>query len=221
MAGASQGTRAPWSLPGELLVVVGETHNHSRGKCKGLCCTNPRPRETWTPSPPPPPVRTWRLPLATTSCIPLDRLKIVDLSPPEKGACLPRLQVKGPRQGALQPRGRVPRECHEVITCLLRSGPTHSLAWLASLKVSPGPPRSPPVPTLSPGVMGRGRDGWALHRTPSDSSFWAREVAHFPIFSFQLFLGILNFALQSEGSKEWLPWQPFPCFCHQGTQDSV
>lgn len=202
--------------------MVGETHNHSRGKCKGLCCTNPRPRETWTPSPPPPPpVRTWRLPLATTSCIPLDRLKIVDLSPPEKGACLPRLQVKGPRQGALQPRGRVPRECHEVITCLLRSGPTHSLAWLASLKVSPGPPRSPPVPTLSPGVMGRGRDGWALHRTPSDSSFWAREVVHFPIFSFQLFLGILNFALQSEGSKEWLPWQPFPCFCHQGTQDSV
>lgn len=47
------------------------------------------------------------------------------------------------------------------------------------------------------------------------------ERVDFLIFSFQLFLGILNFALQSEGSKEWLPWQPFPCFCHQGTQHSV
>ena len=62
--------------------------------------------------------------------------------------------------------------------------------------------------------------GPSIERHPTHPS-GAREVADFPIFSFQLFLGILNFALQSEGSKEWLPWQPFPCFCHQGTQHSV
>lgn len=56
---------------------------------------------------------------------------------------------------------------------------------------------------------------------PFSSSFWGEGHARFSHISFQPFLGILNFALQSEGSKEWLPWQPFPCFCHQGTQDSV
>lgn len=80
-------------------------------------------------------------------------------------------------------------------------------------------PAGLPAPFLCPSylvkVLGQGSTGC------SNSPSWVREVADFPIFLFQLFLGILNFALQSEGSKEWLPWQPFPCFCHQGTQHSV
>ena len=66
----------------------GGGHNHSRGKCRGLCCTNPRPRETWHPSPSPR-SEHGAFPLPPRP-IPLDRLKIMVLSPPEKGACLPR-----------------------------------------------------------------------------------------------------------------------------------
>ena len=116
-----------------------------------------------------------------------------------------------------------PREGRAVSPALLApgAGPTHP-CWPASLKVSGGyslgPAHTPSVPTL-----GRGRWEEARMARPSVESHpsGAKQVADFPIFSFQLFLGILNFALQSEGSKEWLPWQPFPCFRHQGTQHSV
>lgn len=107
----------------------------------------------------------------------------------------------------------------------LHLSPASHAGWL--LKDSGGhsatfTPRALRAPLLC-WETGRGRDGWAQGSSkyhPSHRS-GAREMADFPIFSFQLLLGILNFALQSEGSKEWLPWQPFPCFCHQGTQHSV
>lgn len=54
--------------------------------------------------------------------------------------------------------------------------------------------------------MGRGRDSQAQESTECQPTHLSRaREAHFPIFSFQLSLGILNFALQSESSKEWLP----------------
>lgn len=111
----------------------------------------------------------------------------------------------------------------DSLTCPLSSGRwAHSPCWPASLMVSggysPGPPHAPSVPMLGPGQ----REGARMARPSVESHpSGVKQVADFPIFSFQLFLGILNFALQSEGSKEWLPWQPFPCFRHQGTQHSV
>ena len=44
----------------------------------------------------------------------------------------------------------------------------------------------------------------------------AKHVADFPIFSFQLFLGILNFALQSEGSKNGCHGNRFHVFVTKG-----
>lgn len=88
---------------------------------------------------------------------------------------------------------------------------------------SQGPPCcSPSVPALGPqcGEV-RGWRGPGARPPPCSSSLWGEGCGRFSHIPFQPFLGILNFALQSEGSKEWLPWQPFPCFCHQGTQHSV